>query len=249
MDMKQKITKLLEKANSTTHEAEAEVLMAKARALMEEHQISEYELGGDPFEVIRSTEFQKGTQAQMRYDLQSSLAEYLGMQVAILTFNRRPGQRLSKAVYEFVGTQSAQITLDYLFPFVWKQILRIVQETTDQGVIALERTLRGGLGEDRQRVWDQAYRKLLKDTVVAMQVRLDELRLAKADRPAEGSVSANALVKIGGELEAFYQARYPNLKESKERLVNPIDAARRLAAQVRLETQVDAQQDPTRLLK
>lgn len=249
MDMKQKITKLLEKANSTTHEAEAEVLMAKARALMEEHQISMYELGEDPFQAKQSTSFQKGTQAQIRYDLQSSLAEYLGMKVAVFTFNRRPDERLPRAVFEFVGTKSAHITLDYLFPFVWNQILRLVNETTEAGVTALERTLRGGLGSDRERVWKQAQRKLLKDTAVAMQIRLDELRDAKAGRPAEGSATANALVKIGGELDAFFDDRFPNLAEGKNRIVNPIDAARKLAARVRLETQVDAQEDPTRLLK
>lgn len=249
MDMKQKITKLLEKANSTTHEAEAEVLMAKARALMEEHQISAYELGEDPFESKRSSTFQKGTQAQMRYDLQASLAEYLGMKVAILTFDRRPGERLPRAVYDFVGTQSGQITLDYLFPFVWDQILRMVRQTTEEGVARLEASLRGGLGSDRERVERQAHRKLLKDTVDAMMCRLGELTREREGRPAEASASANALVKIGGELDAFFGDRYPNLAPGKERLVNPMDAARKIAERVRLESQVTAQEDPTRLLK
>lgn len=249
--MKQKITKLLEKANSTTFEAEAEMLLAKARSLMEEHQISMFELGEDPFETRQSGEFQKETQAQLRYDLQASLAEYLDMKVAILTFDRRPGERLPQAVYEFVGTQSSQITLEFLFPFVWGQILRLVKEAVRVGITDLQMSLshQACIREDWPSIERRTHRKLLKDTTRAMQVRLDQLIEDRKGKPQEDTAAANALVKIGGELEAFYQERYPNLGPGKERVVAPTAAACYLANQVRLDTQVEAQEDPTRLLK
>lgn len=249
MDIKEKITKLLEKANSTTHEAEAETLLAKARTLMEEHQISVFDLGGDPFKANRGKGFQKGTQAQWRYDVEASLAEYLGLRVAIITFDHQPGERISRAVYDYVGSETAHITLDLMFPFVWGQILRLVNEETDRVMTRLNAGLWSPL---RGAEFDSEYRKnqrnLLKHTAEAMQGRLNELTEA-AKGPQAPTEHANALIRIGGELDAFFQDLYPNLAPGRERLVDPSAAARRLAEQVRLEMQVAAQTDPTRLLK
>lgn len=246
MDMKQKITKILEKASSTTHEAEAEALLLKAKRMMEEHQISAFEIGSDPFTRVQSAPFQKGTQAQLRYDLQAALADYLGLRVVISTKRRRSGERIPYAYWQFIGPESGLATLEVMFPFVWKQVLELVRRSVESrgNFYEMVGTLRR---KDPEALRKSDHRKLTKDTVHALTLRLAYLRTR--DEETTPSNTKNALVLIGGELDAYVANLFPDLKEAKGVTLNPSDEALRLAQAVRLELQVDAEGDPTRLLK
>lgn len=246
MDIKQKITKILEKASSTTHEAEAEALLLKAKRMMEEHQISAFEIGSDPFTRGRSAAFQKGTQAQLRYDLQASLADYLGLRVVITTKARRADERVPYAFWQFIGSESALITLEVLFPFVWKQVLELVRRSIEGRGFHYDRM--GFFTNKSPEALKKAdHRRLLKDTVHALTLRLAYLR-ARDEAEERPSTTKNALVLIGGELDAYVANLFPNLKEAKEVTLNPSDEALRLAASVRLDLQVEAEEGPVKLL-
>lgn len=222
MSMKSKIAALLRKAESSTFKEEAETFLAKARELMEKHQIdfsegrAEVEEGtSNRIETNRTTAFDWGTPAAVRYDLEAAVAQFFGIRVLIFRVGKR-------AWYEFHGAQSALITHDAMFPFIWKQVGKLASQN--------------GATSATQR-------KLKRDISRALTERMGYIK-ARRDwetRRAAGTGTGTALVLVGIEddIDAHIRKLYPDMGEAKARkLKAPSALATILAEEVALDAQV-----------
>jgi hypothetical protein len=236
MDMKTKILKILEKAQSTTHDAEADALFSKARTMMEEHQISAFDLqaGADPIGQRRTNAFQKNTPASLRYWMEGEVAQFYGCTPVTLTWGAK-AQRIgtkAKQVIELIGPESALVTTELMFPFIWKQILEKAR-TYAKGDAKIERKIR-------------------KEICDAFALRLHWItyraKKAEASTPStEGG--RNALVVIGTALEAYVQNRYPDLKTAPAWEPKTSDIARLLAQGISIDHQMGHRVDRSHRLE
>lgn len=228
MDMKQKITKILEKAASTTSEAEAETLMAKARQMMEEHQIDASELGEKELITTWVTgEFQKGTIAQVKYRVEAEVSRYYGCRPIIITFAYLKGEK-PRALYEMSGPESALVTARLMFPFIWKQI-----------TAAARNEAKGMAWSDKEeKKLTRRYTETISD---ALMERLQRLREVPAAPVARTEAAKNALIVLGNDVDAYVAGRYPDLGEAKIRNSKADRRAHALAASIRLEQQMGGQ--------
>lgn len=219
MSMKSKIAALLRKAESTQFKEEAETFLAKARELMEKHQITIVEGESDEkdeFGMLRTNEFEVGTPAVTKYELQAEVAQFFGCRV----FQSQQGKR---AHIDIHGTHSALTTYELMFPFIWKQVKSLAKSF--------------GTGQAQQR-------KLERDIARSLRVRLYILRKQneadRQDSAASGSSTALALTSIDHRLDAFARSRYTKIEEAKKRnLQAPSQLSRLLANEVALDMQIE----------
>jgi Protein of unknown function (DUF2786) len=232
MNIKEEISKILEKAASTNSEAEANALLGKAKAMMEEHQIEAFELGAEPFITEVTNPFQKGTSAQIRYRVQAQVAEYYGCSPILVEVDWKGTKK--QAVYELHGPESALITAKLMTPFVWEQVLAAARN------------------EAKTRAWTPQEektmaRKYTASIADALIIRLRRLRATEPEPEARTEAGRNALVVIGNALEQYVQSRYSDLRPAKTRKNKATSRAMQLANGISLGLQVDGG-DGTRLL-
>lgn len=111
-----KIRAIIAKAKSTTHEAEAETLMAKAMQLMEEHQIDAAALNAaDPLGDIKGEHKPKSGPSSYREKLNQTLATYYGCKTMWIA-------RANTRALNVYGPESARITYELMSEYVWEQI-------------------------------------------------------------------------------------------------------------------------------
>lgn len=125
----QKIAKLIEKADSSTHPEEADTFMAKANELMRKHGLNLMELGRlseDPVDAQRNAFTTSATYPWMRRVV-SALAAYYGCRLVYY----KSGNTI---VYDVVGRESARITLILMVPFVQRQIQKLAKDAYNKGV-------------------------------------------------------------------------------------------------------------------
>lgn len=220
MSMKSKIAALLRKAESTQFKEEAETFLAKARELMEKHQITIVEGESDEkdeFGLLRTNDFEIGTSAAIKYELQAAVAQFFGCRV----FQIKSGKRAHMDIH---GTDSALTTYELMFPFIWKQVRSLARSF--------------GVGQSQQR-------KLERDIARSLMSRLYLLRIEnEANRQgsaASGSSTALALTSIDQRLDDFARSQYEKIGEAKKRnLKAPSQLSRLLANEVALDMQIQA---------
>jgi len=220
----EKIRKILAKAQSTTHEDEADALFAKAKSMMEEHQISAAELqdGSDPINSWKSKAYQRGTPASLRYWMEGEVAQFYGCRVIEISYKVALGTKPREAL-EFFGPESAMITSQLMFPFIWKQVLDKSKARSNNPSIQ---------------------RKHLKEICHALALKLYRLRRASTPQGAAATEAGkNALVLVGNALDAFVSDRYPNLGEAKAWEPKFGAASAALADQISLTHQMGKQVD------
>lgn len=216
-ELKDKITKLLRKAAGTDNEHEAAVFLKKAKELMEEHQISSFDLGDDPFTTKASKDFQRGSPAAVKYELEASVARYFGCHP--VQVNLGWGGK-SRARMDLNGPESAILTHELMFPYIWKDVCRKAGETS-HGLPGLKRSM-------------------IRDISNALRVRIDRLIKERESKPevARDAKTDRALVVLGTGLSEYVKARYADLKEGKSRPLSYRRSAEELAGQVGLDRQV-----------
>ena len=229
MSMKTKIAALIAKAKSSTHPEEQETFLAKARELMEKHQIDSIELETgsevDPIGTLKTTSFAIGTPAAVKYELGGWVAEYFGCTIILV----KMGQR---GWLDIHGSESSRTTYEAMFPYVWSQVLDLARAN---GPTAKER------------------RKLQRDISQALGIRLRRLKAeAKAARQVEsssGSKNALVLVDVESRVDDYVAAQYDSLGEGKSpKRKGPGSLGRTLAEQVSLANQVNGSGSRTLLL-
>ena len=121
--LKKKILALLAKAERTDNEHEAASFGAKARALMEEHQLTMAQLDQTQDELGRTLIVLKYGDACW-VNLAASAATYLGC-YALLTSTWQDGK--SRKAIIFVGRASARAVAEIMYPFWYRCCLRAGQ--------------------------------------------------------------------------------------------------------------------------
>lgn len=154
--LKDKIAKLLAKAEGTKNEAEAAAFMAKVNELLELHQIEMHEIRGrfgreaDPFG------HEDGTA-----NIYTSAVWYRGVAVALSKYYGCEFVYVKKGPfikYTLVGRQSSRVTTELMLPFIITQVALVARkymaEQQALGYRIHERAAAGHIGAALQdRIW------------------------------------------------------------------------------------------------
>lgn len=208
-EIKNRIRAILAKAESTEHEGEAAVFMAKAQELMEKYQVELFELHTeDPIGVTMGCEGQQGP-PKYKTDVQCYLARYYGCR-GITTGTTKHWR------VELVGPESARITTEIMTDFVWAQVCKEASH--------LAKTHPG----KNRAMW-------IRDIAKALCVRLYQLSKAKETQPAKEGTSYSLVVV---DAVANYLAlHYPKLKTGKAKTVSYAKAAGEAANNIKINQQ------------
>jgi len=213
-NMASKISKLIAKADSSTHEEEADAFMAKAHALMMEHGLSLLDLGrldaddpiGHDFEVHQSSDGWKNKVAQQ-------LCKFYGCQMVFVPNGR------TTMTYTVFGRESARITFTIMLPFVFKQIAKLARELRDEGVYP-------NIQKAKNRIAN------------SLAVRIFEMRTENeaSTANAHGAKGLNALVPVD-LIRAAVEAEYPTLQSGGKQKYTTDSHSRAAAGRVSLHRQ------------
>jgi len=209
-----KITAILAKAESTNHEAEAEVLMEKAHKLMMEHGITLLDLGKlheDPVGVNKNAVELSASYPWMRR-VANQLGRYYGCKVVYVNAPR------NKVLLSVVGRESARITWELLVPFVQKQIQALAREAYKEG---------------RYSSRMQAVTRIGNATAIRIAKLADEMR---SDTRIFGT-GVNALVPVDIIDNALAEA-FPGAVTTRSRAASVDDYAREAAKKVNFDRQM-----------
>lgn len=214
-----KIKAIIAKAASTDSEAEAEALMAYAAQMMEKHQIdiAAIDAAADPIgtdaDAFRPTSGPSSYKPRVR----ARLAAYYGCKV--FAQQKWVGKYIQQS-YEISGPESARVTTELMFEFVWNQVVEKAAKLAAEG--------HGDRG------------KMIRHITNALCARIYQLEQANKAKPTEQAkteAGKNALMVIGNALEAYYDARYPDRVEGKATVRRATKAASAAAGSISLARQ------------
>ena len=124
-----RIRKVLAKAEGTNNIAEAEMLMAKVAAMLEEHNLELLDIGtadaDDPIGTTKEVATHLVNDSWMR-NMVSALARYYGCRLVYT------GLTKNKTALHVSGRESARITTQLMVPFVRKQVLAKARELVNE---------------------------------------------------------------------------------------------------------------------
>ena len=117
--LKKKILALLAKADSSTHEAERSSFAEKARELLDQHQLTEYDLRRADDEFGESVLFAPYDDRAYIF-LAANAGRYLGCD---LLWNQQwdPSKSKMRNVVKFRGRESCRVTAEIMIQFWWRQ--------------------------------------------------------------------------------------------------------------------------------
>lgn len=189
MSIKAKIEKILAKARGTDNEAEAATFLAKAEALMEEHQISIMDLGqDDPMGKFTAYEATQSSPTWKNHVL-NQVAQFYGARAVRDWID---GKRFKFVV---VGPESARVTTELMYPFIIEQIRAEGRKHAPEIGLKPEAAIR--------RVGN------------AFSHRISRMNCErKAEEPKTAAAVKNALVKVDA-LDAYMDELYPDLTKSR----------------------------------
>lgn len=170
-----KIAKIIAKADGTTNPKEAEVFMAKAQKMMEEHGLTLLDLGrldaDDPIGVTEEAahHFQADNWAK---NVAHALARFYGGEVIMM-------RRKNKNLHHVAGRESARITYTMMIQFVLRQVRAQAREAYKAGEFLTESKARTAIGN-------------------ALTLRLSRMVREQEDRRSEEAegTGLNALVPV-----------------------------------------------------
>lgn len=130
--LKRKILALLAKADSTEHEAERSSFAEKARALLEEHQLTEYDLRRADDMFGESALFAPYDDRAYTY-LAAQAGRYLGCDCLVNEAVDHARRKWRKTV-KFRGRESCRVTSEIMIQFWWRETNRIARLRHRQGL-------------------------------------------------------------------------------------------------------------------
>jgi Protein of unknown function (DUF2786) len=227
MNIREKIAKILEKAKSTDSEAEAEMLLAKAMQMMEEHQIEAHELGdaSDPIGMTVGCSNVQAGPPSYKFEVQRALAALYGCK-SIRMWDKRTRDlstgKLKPQTWrqEMVGSLSARVTTELMTEYVWDQLKALARSQGAELDIKPSIQLRKLANAMSYRVWKLVRENMARETPVA-----------------RTQAASNALVLVKTATEAKYDELYPDVTTGKAKARTSNAAARAGAAGISLHRQ------------
>jgi hypothetical protein len=208
----EKIAKIIAKAESTTHEAEAELFMAKAHAMMLEHGIELADLGQlDQKDAVGETDkaWVVNCTESWGFNLGGAIARYYGCRIVGWKF----GYHKRVALY---GRESARATTLLMYPYVMRQVRRLAREAHKAGHYKSAAVAATAIGKAlTSRVWGM---------------------LKGAEQRVHATGHGTALVPVD-QIEAFMRDLHGELKTGKARPAKYDPYAQQAAATVSLNLQ------------
>lgn len=225
-----KIRKIIAKADSTSNPEEAHTFMAKAQALLEAHGLSLLDIGrldsDDPIGVDKNCAEVPGAYSSAN-TVANQLSIYYGCQ--LVQGAKRNGDNKKVTTFSVAGRESARITFQLMFPYVWRQVMALAREGFNSG----------GYSNRMQ---------ALNYVANALSLRLHRLNAeAEATRAAQPVGSGlNQLVPVNLVLQALEEA-FPTMKEGRARTAKTNAKSRELASKVSFNRQASAPAGTLRL--
>lgn len=212
--IKAKIAALLAKANGTDNEHEAAAFAGKAQAMLEEYQLSLYDLGED--DPMGHEKVFSGTPSSPTWKthLVTQIARLYGCDTI------KDGTGFNKWDLKLHGRESARITAQLMIPFIFEQCRAAGRDLAAKG--------HAGSAE-----------QLTRRVANALASRIYQMCL-EADKNREevaGKASAHALVVVN-ELRAYIEDLYPNLRKGISRTKRTTAAAKEAANNISLSRQM-----------
>lgn len=217
--IKEKIAKLLAKAEGTNNEAEAAAFLGKVNELLERHQIAMHEIrdlkvDNDPLGLTVS-DVKLYASMSWAPTLCASLAAFYGCQIV----RSRTGKNTSKIT--FIGRESARITCDLMVGYIISQVRVGAKKMEGVSKSVAER-----------KVGD------------ALSVRLT--RLAQANDAERKVAAGKGLIPVT-DVEAYMREQFKNLKQGKERMIRTDAQAREIADRINIHRQATASRPAQRI--
>lgn len=211
------ISKLIAKAEGTTHPEEADAFMAKAHALLREHGLTLVSLGRleeDAIDFEDNVHAIDGAEGWARHVL-NNLATYYGLRC----INAKVAEQ--KWILGVAGRESARITFKLMGPYVIRQVRREARAMVKAGESPSISKAKTALGN-------------------ALAFRIARMITEQSKKPDVDAATEKALVptdRIDALLEELFKGR---LKKGHSVRLRTNDAARRRAEGINLSEQVDA---------
>lgn len=207
--IKEKIAKLLAKAEGTNNEAEAAAFLAKVNELLERHQIAMHEIrdlkvDNDPMGMTVS-DVKLYASMSWAPSLCASLAAFYGCK----TVRTRTGANTSKIT--FIGRESARITCDLMIGYIISQVRVGAKRMEGVSKSVAER-----------KVGD------------ALTIRL--MRLAQTNESERQVAVGKGLIPVT-DVDAYMREQFTNLKEGRGRKVRLDAQARDIAERISIHRQ------------
>lgn len=224
--LKEKIAKLMAKAEGTDNEHEAMAFLSKAQELMEEHQITWADVVTPEFVSLESIQFKMGSPASVKHELYARLSLFFGCRPVRQVIRHPNGGKTGQATYRVFGAEAAVLTLELMFPYVWKDILRRASEKVKaQGTSDYEKL--------------PSHRTWTKRIAHALMVRVNELVEQRRQKDAlDPTEDRQALIVIGDALDAHVRDMYKGRVSQLTTKLKEYREAREIADKISLDRQV-----------
>lgn len=213
MSIKDKISKLIAKAESTNSDHEAEALAAKARELMIAHGLSLLDIGRLDAEDPVGTDHQAYAwfaSHGWKKSLAITVAQYFGCR-AIYT-------RVTKSRFNMhvVGRESARTTFKLMMPFINKEVIRRARDQVKLGTYPTQSRAERAIGN-------------------ALTFRI--LRLIGERQIKQESQQAHALIPVD-IIDLEVRDQFPSLREGRNTTLSTDAEAKKIASNIPLDYQV-----------
>jgi len=211
--IKDKISKILAKANGTDNEEEAAIFLAKAHEMMEKHQIDLDDLGqDDPMGRYVGLTGTSSSQTWMRH-LLNQVATFYGA-TTVRTFR---GKYFDTNV---CGAESARMTTELMYPFIVEQVRAEGRKEAKNMGLAPEAAIR--------RVANALVHRLAAMNAEAHGKKREAIRTVAAK---------NALTVRGTALTQYLESEFGTLRKSAGRATSTNAVAQAAAGRVSLHRQ------------
>lgn len=199
----EKIGKIINKASSTNSEAEAEMLMEKALAMLEEHGLSFADIGAanaeDPVGVEKAAVKFFASQYH-RLALYVALARYYGCE----TIHVRRGNEFR---IDVIGRESARTTFKLMVPFVLEQLNAVVKPLVGTYYESRDKALRAVSNRLAQRVYLLTVEAQKRDAEVKAErgfalVPVDLIDAAMKEHYPRATTARSGKLNLGGNAAA-----------------------------------------------
>lgn len=225
-DIKAKIRALLAKAESSEHEGEASLFLAKAQELMAKHQLELFELhNSDPLGwLFPDTRYQAGPMAY-KSQVHYAVGEYYGCKAVKVGQVFRSMKASASNTFiegwklEFAGTESSRVTTELMFPFIWDQVNKQAKWVSKETGMNVS--------------------KAVREVAKALTCRIVKLIRARKAVPPPTVGSCFALVAVN-QIDGLMAERFGELKHSKPKTITLQAAAKRAAEGINLSRQMNS---------
>lgn len=224
--VKERIAKLLAKAQGTDNEHEAASFMEKVEAELDKYQLELWEVTShdDPMGFDVGLEGTSSSPTWQRHLICAIASYYDCRTVRRRGFAKQTGKGTTydNFAIDIIGRESSRVTVQLMYPFVLEQVRQAGRKL---------------YGEGHKGSAEQLIRRVANALVFRIRKLIDERARKEQATPLAESRNVRALVVVE-ELKAFIDNQYGELGVGRAKARNTTHAAARAACGISIERQV-----------